>query len=52
MVNLMKKCIVINGVSGSGKDTFIRMFAQLYDGKTANISSVDLVKDIMYDYMD
>jgi hypothetical protein len=48
----MKKCIVINGVSGSGKDTFIEIFAQLYDGYTANISSVDLVKDIMYDYMD
>ena len=48
----MKKCIVINGISGSGKDTFIKIFSSLSKHNTYNISSVDLVKEIAEKYAD
>ena len=41
------KIIVINGVAGSGKDTFVKMVQRHASTGVANISSVDPVKDLM-----
>ena len=44
------KIFVINGSGGSGKDTFIEIFKEKYDGKTKNISTVDKIKEVARDY--
>jgi predicted kinase len=49
---IMKKCIVINGVSGSGKDTFVKVFQETTSLNVYNISSVDLIKEIMIKFLD
>ncbi len=41
---MKKQIVVINGTSGSGKDTFVE-FCQKY-GKVKNFSSIDRVKEI------
>lgn len=39
------KIVVINGEGGSGKDTFVRIYQQIY-GNTANMSMIDAVKTV------
>lgn len=41
----MAKVIVINGFSGSGKNTFVDFFKKNYSEETYYISSVDYVRD-------
>lgn len=41
----MTKVIVINGYSGSGKNTFVDFFKNHYGNETYYISSVDYVRD-------
>jgi hypothetical protein len=41
------KIIVINGVAGSGKDTFVKMVQKHSSVGVANISSIDPVKELM-----
>ena len=42
------KHIIINGSGTSGKDTFIKLFDELYPNTTHNVSSIDPIKDIAY----
>lgn len=43
---MINKIIIINGFAKSKKDTFVRLFADHYPGRTHNISSVELLKKI------
>lgn len=46
----MVKVIVINGYSGSGKDTFVNFCKEISPNRVESISTVDFIKDIATEF--